>query len=294
MMVKEIKMDRKCIACGALFKPVRTITARDYSSGNTIYPVDFCPCGLGVTRINDQRESDAVNKSSYDNLTGRIDIYFNRLKKHFYKRHSEILGNIRKFSPGGKALLEVGSNLGYTAHMAVEKGYDVVACELNDRCRNFSELVFGLTVSKDLYKVKNRFDIVTLNDVLEHFPEPVRAIRKIHTLLVHDGIVFIQLPNWESSVAERHGGEWHWYNPPDHLFHFNINSMKKFLAGNGFSLLWMRTVDMAEDLPLFRLFPGRLKGRIFQVINYFFSVGLIENKKERGGLIQLIAKKNDD
>ncbi len=81
------------------------------------------------------------------------------------------------------------------------------------------------------------FDVVTLRHVLEHLPDPARALRKVFAMLKPGGVVLIHVPNFRSAEAlfifrER----WRHLDAPRHLFHFSPGTMKTLLQNTGFSV----------------------------------------------------------
>jgi len=42
------------------------------------------------------------------------------------------------------------------------------------------------------------FDVIFLGDVLEHVPDPVGLLRRVRAMLVPDGVVCVDTPNWAS------------------------------------------------------------------------------------------------
>ena len=101
-----------------------------------------------------------------------------------------------------------------------------------------------------------RFDVVLLNNVLEHLPNPEKALREIgRHVLKANGILVIDVPNEFNSlqVAGRllHDlPEW-WVAPPGHLNYFSRETLTNLLDGTGFK------VEIAEasfPLEIFLLF----------------------------------------
>lgn len=81
------------------------------------------------------------------------------------------------------------------------------------------------------------FDIVTMRHVLEHFGDPLAALRSVHGMLKPGGSVLIAVPNFRSVEAMLLFREkWHHVDAPRHLFHFSPGTLKLVLQKTGFSV----------------------------------------------------------
>lgn len=271
-----------CIACNNSIKDDAKWVSINVFNKESI-EIQFCKnCGLGKTLINNDSMTD-VNQHQYNNLINRIDIYFGYLKNHLKIRYSLSISNIKKYNKGNK-LLEVGSNIGFTLDIAQNLGFEAYGCEINDNCKKFSELVFDLKIFPDFFTIKDSFDIIILNDVLEHFPNPQLAIEQAHKLLNHGGVLFVQLPNIESNNAVKRKGGWKYLIAPDHTYHFNTKSLTLLLENNGFIKKFESIVSPFEDIWPFNFLSDRLIKLIYSNPYYFPRL----YKKKNGELIQAI------
>lgn len=80
-----------------------------------------------------------------------------------------------------------------------------------------------------------KFDVITLWDVLEHLPDPAETISKIRTVIKPDGLLVIRVPNADSCDASIFKQYWAGYDPPRHFFVFRKKTLKRLLQENGFS-----------------------------------------------------------
>lgn len=282
-----------CPVCEKEAEIVRTIACLDGSGSGNIYKIGFCKCDLGITLHDElQVENSGANERMYHSLESRLMIYYNRQFNHYKVRYNEALRIISRYKTGNK-FLEVGSNIGFTAQLALSAGFEVHACEIHDRCRLLSEVLHpALTHKKDFFSLDDHYDVMTMCDVLEHFPQPWNALDQARKLLTPSGILFIQLPNHSSSSATRQGNKWGFYNPPDHTLHFTPPTLQKFLENRGFKILWLRTADVIDDSFWIRHLPGRIRDKIRELVyqNPFYHPGVYENKNLKGSIIQCIAQ----
>ncbi len=99
----------------------------------------------------------------------------------------------------------------------------------------------GLAASStDLFSLSGKFDLITLWDVIEHFRDPLKALKKVNSLLPSGGDVIIETP-CRGIIAEKFKAEWRHYNPPQHIFLFDQNSLFFTLKQAGFQIVnWVR------------------------------------------------------
>lgn len=75
------------------------------------------------------------------------------------------------------------------------------------------------------------FDLITLYHVLEHLPDPSSALDRCARWLRHDGLLVIEVPNFESTVQ----GPGHAYQK-GHLYYWNLPSLRALGLCTGFRL----------------------------------------------------------
>jgi 2-polyprenyl-3-methyl-5-hydroxy-6-metoxy-1,4-benzoquinol methylase len=176
----------------------------------------------------------------------------------------EALGSIFGSLPG--SLLDVGSGEGFLLAASVDVGINAHGLEF-DRfaIERFNPSVLervtvgSIDASMDeLRSVGRRFDVVTLQNVLEHVPDPKRTLARVRALVRGGGVIAITVPNDFSTlqaalIARRHVDREYWFAPPQHLHYFNSETVVRFFADSGY-----RVVDAFSDFPVefFLAHPG--------------------------------------
>ena len=81
------------------------------------------------------------------------------------------------------------------------------------------------------------FDALTLWHVLEHLPDPGRALEKAARLVRPNGSIFVSLPNLGSLQARLFRRYWYCFDDvPRHLHHFSKRSLDLLLQRAGFQV----------------------------------------------------------
>ena len=81
-----------------------------------------------------------------------------------------------------------------------------------------------------------KFDVVAGFDVVEHFSDPLNAMRRAAELLNDNGIYFFQVPCYRGE-----GREWVQFRPNEHIFLYNSQSIRRLLEFAG--------LEVTEILP---------------------------------------------
>ena len=87
----------------------------------------------------------------------------------------------------------------------------------------------------------NFFDVVTMWDVLEHLPDPMKTITEARQILKKGGVLALSTVNIASLNAWLQKEKWRYLYPPEHLFYFTPKSLKKILHDYKFSNLSFKT-----------------------------------------------------
>jgi len=148
----------------------------------------------------------------------------------------------RLLGPQRRRLLDVGSGPGYFLVTAKSRGWRVIGIEPSRTAATFARGM-GVEVVEGVFNTETaqglgRFDVVHLNNVLEHVPDPIAIIAAARDLVTPGGLLCIGVPNDFSpfQVAARATagvGEW-WLAPPHHLNYFDFETLAALVARLGF------------------------------------------------------------
>ena len=132
-----------------------------------------------------------------------------------------------------------------------------------------------------------KFDLIILNQVLEHIPNPNKLLKEISNKLSQNGQIIISTPNVGSFYRKLFGTSWINWHIPYHLHHFRFINLKSMLINNSFEILQKKTITPnAWTIIQFRnIFQKNIKGNINKIwlnnrrdIHTKTSFKIIENK----------------
>ncbi|MFN7973552.1 MAG: class I SAM-dependent methyltransferase [Acidobacteriota bacterium] len=121
----------------------------------------------------------------------------------------EVLADLEaSFGPARKGrLLEVGAAGGHFLLAARERGWDVAGVEISDYAVARARELYGLDLVRGQLEEAalpgGAFDVVYLNDLLEHAKNPLLFLGEVRRILREDGMLYALVPTYVRSVATR-------------------------------------------------------------------------------------------
>ncbi len=159
---------------------------------------------------------------------------------------------ITKHHPTPGKLLDIGCNIGTLMNVAREKGWKTTGVEFNRSAAAFGRKRFGLKIlEKDFMKSKfpkESFDVVVMNDVIEHVIDPVKTLHEVNRILKKGGLLFMTTPNIGTFVAKASGKNWLHIKPNEHLLFFTPKTIKELCNTAGFRMTHWQSIGRVRSL----------------------------------------------
>ncbi len=144
-----------------------------------------------------------------------------------------------------EVMLDVGCGSGLSLLEAKALGAKAVGIEADPNVQRIANEL-GLEIhSGNLHNASlssKLFDLIVLNQVIEHIPEPDILFHDLKRILKPGGRVILVFPNRRSLWCLLFGEKWINWHIPYHQHHFDLKGFKRFAARFGFSIVRKRTI----------------------------------------------------
>ncbi len=190
---------------------------------------------------------------------GQLQKIYSGFKHNIFEKSLTIFSDakhslkfVKKFTRNKKSLLDIGCGSGIFLSEAVKNKLQVSGIDMSSAMVKYIKSRFKyLVYHGDIIntKIGNKYDIVTLNQVIEHFSRPRILIKRCNALLNNGGLIYIATPNIASIVSKIRKEKFDYIIPPEHLSYFNKTTLYNLLTSEGFRILkfgtWSYPVDLA-------------------------------------------------
>jgi SAM-dependent methyltransferase len=152
-----------------------------------------------------------------------------------------------------REILEIGSGPGFFLQRAMNRGWKGLGIEPSTRAAEYSKAL-GVESRNEFLTDKlsreiGNFDVVYMNEVLEHIPDPIRMMATAVRLLNPEGLLCVIVPNDYNPIQKAlHSTfdfpSW-WVAIPHHINYFDLSSITGLVRKAGLTL-----VDTEATFPI--------------------------------------------
>ena len=226
---------------------------------------------LGFWEINNKPTEQELKEyyadKYYQEAKGSYEMEYSDDELHYFNvKLEQRMAVIKGLISGNKKLLDIGCGEGYALSFFYKHGWSVRGIDFssagveenNPDCLDF--LLTG-----DIFKLVNDeissgtvYDVILLQNVLEHVIDPIDLLHSLHHIVSPKGILIVTVPNDFSEVqslalAQQCVDSEYWIAPPDHLNYFNCDSLLNTVNATNWEC-----VEMLGDFPVdwFLFHPG--------------------------------------
>ena len=205
-----------------------------------------------------QKEYYQSNQGNYHQNYSQKEII--HINNKIHQKHLIVKDIVCNFK--FKSILDIGCGEGYTLKYYNDLNWGVLGLDfsssglINHNPNLIKKFVQG-DIKDYLKKIqcKKQFDIVIMNNVLEHLTDPHEILQLLDKLTHDDSVLIIEVPNDFSIIQEKvfqmnKIQETFWVKIPDHIQYFNKEGLLALCYENGWSS--KKTIsDFPIDFALF-------------------------------------------
>ena len=175
-----------------------------------------------------------------------------------------------------KKVCEIGAFDGLLLNIFKNNGCKVFGYELNDRAREYAKKKYNIDLKPNFLEDNQKYDIIILSHVIEHFKEPKEILLKIKSMLNDNGFIYIEVPN--SPIINQSKNQCSYgtlikYLTTTHTVNFNMDNLKAFAENCGLKIIKFQYNDYNANKNNQKLRITLLEGKIPSIDNIFnFSI----------------------
>ena len=225
--------EQSCSACGR----VTPQAFRFHANGCAIW--QCVTCGLGRA---DTKDFDPGAYYTADYFSGgRSDGYsdYRGAEPVLRREFAHSADFVRRFSDGSR-LLDLGCAYGFFLKEAAKRRFEVLGIELAEdaaeSCRQAGlNVLSGIADEVNMTRI-GEVDVITMFDVIEHLPQPRESLALCVRYLKPGGVIVITTGDFASLAARWAGTKWRLMTPPQHLWFFTKESLRRMATTLGLTM----------------------------------------------------------
>ncbi len=169
----------------------------------------------------------------YDEVADTKQIKRDVLYNSFAK---ELLRTIKKFKKKGH-LLDIGCGRGNLVKIASSEGFDAEGIDIDKKRIKYGKEILKADIKYGNImktRISKKFDVIVLSSVIEHFEKPDQLLKKIRKNLKQKGIIFIDIPRYDTPIRKILKRRWYAYALGEHFWYFNKKHLISLVKNSGY------------------------------------------------------------
>ena len=184
-------------------------------------------------------------------------------------------GLARRYGKQGTRLLEIGSGLGHLVGQ-LEDSFETYGMDLNHWAIRASRSVACKTAlqtasAEEIPFADGAFDVVIIKHIVEHLPDPEKAITEIGRVTAPDGTLILATPNLDSLLKPWKGEKWIGYQDPTHISLKPPAVWLDWIKHAGFTMQRV-FADGFWDVPYIPAVPKQIQKLVFGSLGGFQAI----------------------
>ena len=201
-----------------------------------------------------------------------------------------------RYGKRGARLLEIGSGMGHLVGQ-LEDTFETYGMDLNHWAVKQSKAAVKKTrlqtaSAQELPFSDHSFNVVIIKHIVEHLPDPQKAMQEIGRVTEPSGTLILATPNLDSMLKPWKGDKWIGYQDPTHISLKRPDEWLELIRSAGFRPVRVFS-DGFWDVPYVRYVPSQIQKLFFGSLGGFQAItGWIFLPMRWGESILVIARKN--
>jgi len=210
-----------------------------------------CPiCGIGTNytyRLVESSGNDAlwyqcncgvIFQEKEPSHSGYNKEYITNYKDYKYRYYAQIhaaktYASVIEETTYGRRMLDVGFNLQDNMNFFRERGWIANGIDINKEVDKIGNTFIG---KFEEFPFKDEYNLIWMSHVLEHFNNPLQAMKKAYDLLSEDGVLYIATPDVDFITKTGLSGFPHW-KKDEHYILWNERALVRELERIGFNII---------------------------------------------------------
>jgi 2-polyprenyl-3-methyl-5-hydroxy-6-metoxy-1,4-benzoquinol methylase len=142
-------------------------------------------------------------------------------------------------------ILDIGCSFGGFLYAAKNSGWEAEGIETVYNVGKYGKELYNLDIFfgtlEEAKLEPASFDVIRLNNVIEHIPYPSQFLADVNKLLRKGGLLSVSTPNYDSYSVSICGKEWIYFDGQHHIVFFTPETLEKILDKNGFTTVLLST-----------------------------------------------------
>lgn len=241
-----------CPVCDSNQESLKFAGLKDWEY-ETCSSIDFYQCGdCGLLFQKPLPSIDLISSFYPKNYRNYLPIgsgIFSQLKKIKFRDQAKKLSGV--FGERSAKILEIGYGNGELLIAFQDLDYkNLYGCDFSDTAaKRLTEKGIQVKIANVEREIPfdEKFDIIILNNVIEHFLDPVAVMKNCHSKLKPDGQLILFTPNTKAIEFKIFGKYWAGLHIPRHIHLFNQANLELMAHNSGFfSIRFHADLDPAQ------------------------------------------------
>lgn len=229
-------------------------------------------CKLYFIELPTDEEIYLLYKNEYHNNIKNKLFEMAKSKMRYARSLSQFNFINKRIDCKNKKVCEIGAFDGLLLSIFKKNSCDVYGYELNDNARAYAKNKYDIDLKPNFLESKNKYDIIILSHVIEHFKDAKNVILKIKDMLNENGYIYIEVPN--SPMANQCSYEMLIrYLSTEHIVNFNMSNLKMFAESAGLNVTECKYSNYSVSYKNESLRANILEGSLPNIVN-LFSFGI--------------------